>query len=73
LRLAPTTLKRYLLELERYGYLKVSRPGRQGKYEYSVSDPTEYDQLRSAIDGHLQQVLDQIRSRSQPSGPVLAH
>jgi DNA primase len=73
LRLAPTTLKRYLLELERYGYLKVSRPGRQGKYEYSVSDPTEYDQLRSAIDGHLQVVLEQIKSRSQPSGPALAH
>jgi DNA primase len=73
LRLAPTTLKRYLVELERYGYLKVSRPGRQGRYEYSVTDPTEYDQLRSAIDGQLQQVLDQIRSRSQPSGPVLAH
>jgi DNA primase/DNA-binding MarR family transcriptional regulator len=73
LRLAPTTLKRYLVELERYGYLKVSRPGRQGRYEYSVTDPTEYDALRSAIDGQLQQVLDQIRSRSQPSGPVLAH
>jgi DNA primase len=73
LRLAPSTLKRYLLELERYGYLKVSRPGRQGKYEYSVSDPTEYDQLRSAIDGHLQVVLEQIKSRSQPSGPALAH
>jgi DNA primase len=73
LRLAPSTLKRYLVELERYGYLKVSRPGRQGRYEYSVTDPTEYDQLRSAIDAQLQQVLDRIQSRHQPSGPVLAH
>jgi DNA primase len=73
LRLAPTTLKRYLVELERYGYLKVNRPGHQGKYEYSIADPMEYDQLRSAIDGHLQVVLDQIKSRSQPSGPALAH
>jgi DNA primase len=73
LRLAPTTLKRYLIELERYGYLKVSRHRRQGKYEYAVADPTEYDELRSAIDRHLQEVLDQIKSRSQPSGPALAH
>jgi len=73
LRLAPTTLKRYLVELERYGYLKVTRPGRQGRYEYSVTDPGEYDALRSAIDKHLQQVLDKINSRHQPSGPALAH
>jgi DNA primase len=73
LRLAPTTLKRYLVELERYGYLKVSRHHRQRKYEYSIADPTEYDQLRSAIDGHLQVVLEQIKSRSQPTGPSLAH
>jgi DNA primase len=73
LRLAPTTLKRYLIELERYGYLKVSRHRRQGKYEYAVADPAEYEQLRSAIDQHLQEILDHIKSRSQPSGPPLAH
>jgi DNA primase len=73
LRLAPSTLKRYLVELERYGYLKVSRPGRQGRYEYSIPDPTEYDALRSAIDQQLQQVLDLVKGRSQPSGPRLAH
>jgi DNA primase len=72
LRLAPTTLKRYLVELERYGYLNVSRHRRQGKYEYSIADPTEYDRLRSAIDGHLQEVLDHIKSRSQSSGPAVA-
>lgn len=73
LRLAPTTLKRYLVELERYGYLKVNRSNRHAKYEYSIADPGEYDQLRSAIDRHLQEVLDQLKSRHQPSGPALAH
>jgi len=73
LRLAPTTLKRYLVELERYGYLKVNRSNRQLKYEYSIADATEYDQLRSTIDNHLQGVLDQLKSRSQPTGPLLAH
>jgi DNA primase len=73
LRLAPTTLKRYLLELERYGYLKVSRRSRYGKYDYSVSDYMEYDQLRSGIDQHLQTILTKIKSRNQPSSPSLAH
>ena len=63
LRLAPTTLKRYLAELERYGYLKVNRGGRYTKYEYAIADYTEYDKLRSAIDQQLQAILDKLPSR----------
>jgi len=63
LRIAPSTLKRHLLELERYGYIQVNRHSRQGKYEYAIVDYSEYDRLRSAIDGHLQEVLAKIRSR----------
>jgi DNA primase len=63
LRIAPTTLKRHLFELERYGYLKVSRAGRYGKYEYSIADYAEYAKLKSAIDQHLQTILDKIQSR----------
>jgi DNA primase len=73
LRLAPTTLKRYLIELERYGYLKVSRRSRYGKYDYSIADYAEYDELRSGIDQHLQAILTRINSRNQPSSPSLAH
>lgn len=73
LRLAPTTLKRYLVELERYGYLKVSRTGQRTKYEYSIADHSEYEQLRLAIDHHLQDLLEQIKSRNRPTGPPLAH
>lgn len=73
LRIAPSTLKRHLLELERYGYLQVNRPGRQGKYEYTIPDYSEYDRLKSSIDGHLWEVLDKIRSRHQPTGSPLAH
>jgi DNA primase/energy-coupling factor transporter ATP-binding protein EcfA2 len=61
LRLAPTTVKRYLLELQRYGYLKT-QGSRYTKYEYAIADYTEYDQLRSAIDQHLHVLLDKIRS-----------
>ncbi len=63
LRIAPSTLKRHLLELERYGYIQVNRSSRQGKYEYTIVDYTEYDRLKSAIDAHLQEILDRIKSR----------
>jgi energy-coupling factor transporter ATP-binding protein EcfA2 len=66
LRMAPTTLKRYLVELQRYGYIKVSGGNRYTKYEYAIADYSEYDQLRSVIDRHLQAVLDKIRSLAPP-------
>jgi DNA-binding MarR family transcriptional regulator len=73
LRIAPSTLKRHLSELERYGYLKINRTSRQGRYEYSIADLTEYDRLKSAINEHLQAILHNIKTRNRPSGPPLAH
>jgi DNA primase len=64
LRIAPSTLKRHLLELERYGYIQVNRSSRRAKYEYTIADYTEYDRLKSAIHQHLQTILDKIRSRT---------
>jgi DNA primase len=62
LRLAPTTLKRHLVELQRYGYIKTQSGNRYTRYEYTIADYTEYDKLKSAIDGHLQAILDKIKS-----------
>ncbi len=59
MRLAPTTLKRYLFELERYGYIK-SQGNRYVKYEYSISDYHEYNRLQSGIEKHLQHILTAI-------------
>jgi DNA primase len=61
LRLAPATLKRYLSELERYGYIK-SKGNRYIKYEYSISDYEEYTALQNSIDKHLQDVLTKIKA-----------
>jgi DNA primase len=64
LRLAPATLKRYLWELERYGYIKT-KGNRYVKYEYSINDYQEYSSLKSSIDKHLQDVLESIRQIKQ--------
>jgi DNA primase len=62
LRIAPTTLKRYLSELERYGYIKGSG-NRYVRYEYSILDYEEYNNLKTDIDKHLQQILDKIKNQ----------
>ena len=56
------------MELQRYGYIKVSGGQRYTRYEYAITDYGEYDQLRLAIDQHLQAILDKIRSL--PGSPV---
>jgi DNA primase len=64
LRLAPTTLKRYLSELERYGYIK-SKGSRYVKFEYSIADYEEYNSLKNSIDGHLQNIVEAIKKESR--------
>jgi hypothetical protein len=70
-RINPGNMKRYLAELSRYGYIRGSGNRYRGQYEYRVVDIHEYEQLKSSIDSHLQDILDQIRSGSlQPVQPV---
>lgn len=59
LRINPGNLKRYLSELERYGYVKGSG-NRYRHYEYSVTDPKEYELLKSSIDKQLEAILADI-------------
>ncbi|WP_162946177.1 CHC2 zinc finger domain-containing protein [Chitinophaga barathri] len=63
LRIAPATLKRYLSELERYGYLKGSG-NRYRHYEYTIARADEYEVLKSSIDSQLQAILVKIKERS---------
>lgn len=67
LRIPPSTLKRYLVELERYGYLKAVG-NRYRSYEYSVTSMEEYETLKRDIDLHLEDILERIKE--QASSPV---
>jgi DNA primase len=64
LRLSPSSLKRYLIELDRYGYIK-GKGNRYRSYEYSVTSYDEYETLKSSIDQHLQGILARIKSQDQ--------
>jgi len=62
LRINPSNLKRYLVELERYGYIKGSGNRYRGNYEYIITNVQEYEQLKASIDRHLQAILVSIRN-----------
>jgi predicted transcriptional regulator len=65
LRINPNNLKRYLVELERYGYIKGSGNRYRGNYECTISNVQEYEQLKQGIDQHLQAILAAIRNIRQ--------
>ena len=60
LKINPSNLKRYLIELDRYGLIK-STGNRYRRYEYTICSYEEYEALKSSIQQHLQTILDNIR------------
>ena len=66
MRINPGNMKRYLSELARYGYIKGSG-NRYRSYEYRITNTQEYEQLKTSIDQHLQQILQNIHSSSSSS------
>jgi DNA primase catalytic core len=60
LRINPSNLKRYLIELERYGYIK-GQGNRYRSYEYSVTNFEEYEALKGSIDGQLTAIVERIK------------
>jgi DNA primase (bacterial type) len=66
LRINPGNLKRYLSELERYGYLQGSG-NRYRHYEYRIINFDEYETLKGSIDQHLQGILNTINQQASSS------
>jgi DNA primase len=61
-RVEPRTIQRYIRELKQYGFIKpingfVHRKG----FEYTITDANEYSQLKTEIDTHLQNIIEQLR------------
>jgi DNA-binding MarR family transcriptional regulator len=61
LRLTPATLKRYLFELTRNGYIKIKGGSKYRGFEYEIIDYEEYENLRSNIDAKLAEILAKIK------------
>lgn len=61
MRLHPSNLKRYLVELERYGYIK-GKGSRYRGYQYSIVDMQEYEALTGQINADLQRIIDKVKT-----------
>jgi DNA primase len=69
LRMNPGNMKRYLSELVRYGYIKANgNRYRKGSYEYTIVKMDEYEALKSAVEQHLQSILQTIKDHITNKG-----
>ena len=72
LRINPGNMKRYLAELARYGYIRAAgNRYRRGSYEYTIVNVGEYEALKSAIEQHVQSILQTIKEHARPKSPVV--
>ena len=62
LRLHPSNMKRYMIQLSRYGYVKILSGSRARGYEYQINSPEEYSRLKNNINNILDELLDQIKN-----------
>ena len=60
MRMNPNNLKRYLIELSRHSYIKITAGSKYKGYEYQIADFGEYEKLRSDIDRKLEEILLKI-------------
>ena len=64
LRIPSSTLKRYLIELTRNGYVKIKGGSKYRGFEYEICDYDEYQKLQSSIDDKLKEILSKIDKKS---------
>ena len=61
-RLPPATLKRYLAELTRYGYLQMGGGSRARGFRYEIPNYEEYGQLQARVHTVLDELLSTLRA-----------
>jgi DNA primase (bacterial type) len=71
LRVAPTTVNRYLGKLKQYGYVVVKGGNRyNGGLKYELGKGTDYASMKKAVNGILDELLAKIKSEEKMSEPV---
>ena len=64
-RMNPNTLKYYLVQLTRYGYIKPVGGNRYKRgFEYEVANFDEYNKLSAGISSVFDEILDKIKSKT---------
>jgi DNA primase catalytic core len=63
-RISSASVKRYMAELQAYGYIKNNGGNRYRGFEYKITDYEEYTRLRQGIENRLDSILQKIRKIS---------
>jgi predicted transcriptional regulator len=62
MRLSPSSLGRYLYELERMGYIKITRGNRYKGFEYKVSNWNDLEALTNDAQSMVKSILENIKA-----------
>ncbi|MCP3659690.1 MAG: DNA primase, partial [Bacteroidetes bacterium] len=71
-RIKPTTLKRYLRDLNSYGLIKIISGSSARGYEYEMLETNEYAKLEESISISLEKSVLNIKNQWS-SGPLVVH
>jgi hypothetical protein len=71
-RLSPSSLARYLYELERMGYIKIARGSRYKGFEYKVQSWDDLENLTADAHSMVESILASIR-QEKPGIPGVHH
>lgn len=63
IRMNASNMKRYMIELQRYDYVKIKTGNRYRGYEYEITDYDEYNRLQSSIEKRLEDILLKINGK----------
>lgn len=71
LRVAPSSLQRYLYDLERMGYITIGKGTRYKGFEYKVRIGNDMQQIQQRIRDMVNSILENLRSVAR--NPIVAH
>lgn len=70
LRISPSTMKRYVSELTRYGRIRIIGGSKYRGYEYEIVSYEDFEQLKGKIDDQIEEILKQMKQHDAKSGSV---
>jgi hypothetical protein len=62
MRLSPSSLGRYLYELERMGYIKIARGNRYKGFEYKMQNWNDLEKMQDNAQNMVKEILENIRA-----------
>ena len=62
MRLSPSSLGRYLFELERMGYIKITRGNRYKGFEYKIQNWNDLETLTNDAQSMVRSIIENIKT-----------